>query len=631
MRRGPLRSLVLALALLSCTGAGIGSPEFGTTVQLESFSPATILPGTRLVITGSNFRSTDTLAVHLIGTVTGANGDRRLDLTLAPTLDSGTLLFAEIGPGLLEASGGPGSFTGRLEVDVTRDGRSTTSGLAASLELAETLEPALRRASTEILYFGDTLTLESSRLLLGGAEGVTEVALSGRFRPDGGTAETVPETLLDVSVSSRDAAAYLHLDKPFGLRTGAFEGTLTPRNRHRSGALVEGRPLEVSWLVLPSSIVSMGGGEASREQRLPLGGRGLYANARGDFSMLLRFAGSFTREGGETRPFEAELPLKVLSSDRAWLVLHPKVVGGALEGLGAEPGRFSGTMTPVLVHGDARHAGAVRTGTFDVLPTRQLVLLKFTPQFTEALRLFGLRNVEAPLRERIREVVQRDYAGFNIEVRTETPADFEQFTTLELTGDDPNDADLFGLDNTDGKDVGNLRLNDYVGGTNPGQLEAGAYAYGGVFIASFLRFSPNVCRKLENGIPVYKACRDGSQFPLKTSRFDAVFGPFAPLLGGSEAKAEELAGGPRREALLEAVRVLGNLAGNTVTHELGHSLGLAQELGVDEFHNSGDVPGLIMNPGGARMFEERAELDGQGPAVWADGDRAYLEVILRLP
>ena len=76
----------------------------------------------------------------------------------------------------------------------------------------------------------------------------------------------------------------------------------------------------------------------------------------------------------------------------------------------------------------------------------------------------------------------------------------------------------------------------------------------------------------------------------------------------------------------EAVRVLGSIAGNTLVHELGHSLGLAVVTGAeDRFHNAGDESGLSMNPGGFRPFEERAELDDQGPATWAGGDRAYLD------
>jgi hypothetical protein len=37
------------------------------------------------------------------------------------------------------------------------------------------------------------------------------------------------------------------------------------------------------------------------------------------------------------------------------------------------------------------------------------------------------------------------------------------------------------------------------------------------------------------------------------------------------------------------------------------------------------------SPGAMRPFEERAELDGKGPAVWSPGDAAYLQQVLPRP
>ena len=49
-----------------------------------------------------------------------------------------------------------------------------------------------------------------------------------------------------------------------------------------------------------------------------------------------------------------------------------------------------------------------------------------------------------------------------------------------------------------------------------------------------------------------------------------------------------------------------------------------------QFHHLGDNPGWIMDSGSARPFEERAEIDGAGPAVFSPQNRAYLEQILPL-
>ena len=77
------------------------------------------------------------------------------------------------------------------------------------------------------------------------------------------------------------------------------------------------------------------------------------------------------------------------------------------------------------------------------------------------------------------------------------------------------------------------------------------------------------------------------------------------------------------------MRVFGNIAGSTISHEVGHSLGLANVDG--QFHNIGDNPGWLMDAGSFRPFEERAELDGQGPSFFEEGSLQYLQGVLPLP
>jgi hypothetical protein len=130
-----------------------------------------------------------------------------------------------------------------------------------------------------------------------------------------------------------------------------------------------------------------------------------------------------------------------------------------------------------------------------------------------------------------------------------------------------------------------------------------------------------------------------------TSRFDAIFDPFRPDRGGLEVTATELATlqppvldsgascpakkGDRAAQIACAVFVLGNLVGNTMTHEVGHSLGLANPYG-DGFHDPGDEDNRLMDSGGARPFIERTELEGAGPAVFCGDEYDYLRMILPL-
>ena len=628
-RRSSIVVLALGFWALACRGAtGDSDP-----LLLASVTPSTILPGTDLVLVGRGFRNTDTLKVRLAGAA--AKGP--LEIELAATFDHEERLRARVSEALV-ASAGEGTFSGSIELSRVRGGESSTVSIATQLVVERHLTPSLTALSPGDAYLGDALRLDGEGFLLGGhesvpeggAEGQLELVAAGEFRGDRSGVRDMTGSSLPVIARTRTEAAYVLVPDWLGLDTGEFEGTFTPVNRHGDGTVIEGAPLPVRLTVLPTALASLGAAEASRGQKLTVNGHGFVEDAPSGLVTLLRFRGYFSPADESQHWMDVTLPIRVQGADKGVLVLDPRRSGDRLEGFGSEPGWFEGTVTPVVQNNVGELEGAAWSGNFRVLPVRQVVHLKYTPQFTEALRLFGLRNVEREVKDRVLEVVRRDYSGANVEFREEAPDDFALYTTMELTGDDPNDADLFGLDNTDGKDDGNLRLDDYIGSANADQASAGAYAYGGVFLATFLRFSPNVCRKVEEGVARYRSCSNGSQFPMRTARFDAVFAPFAPLLGGSEASEDEWRSGPRKPSLQEAVRVIGSLAGNTVTHELGHSLGLARDVGSDGVHNSGYVAGLIMNPGAARPFEERAELDGLGPARWSPGDRAYLMDVLRL-
>src|SRR5205823_4671227 len=142
-----------------------------------------------------------------------------------------------------------------------------------------------------------------------------------------------------------------------------------------------------------------------------------------------------------------------------------------------------------------------------------------------------------------------------------------------------------------------MRFNDYIGGSNAASAQEGFYAFGGVFIESFLAMSPSVRI-------------DGEPLPIASARFDDIFKSFVPEMGGREIELSEISSGPRSPGVAEAIRVLGNLIGSTVSHEFGHSLGMSIEPG--NFHNLDDEPNELMDSGSNRPFEERAQIDGRG-------------------
>jgi hypothetical protein len=296
-----------------------------------------------------------------------------------------------------------------------------------------------------------------------------------------------------------------------------------------------------------------------------------------------------------------------------------------------EAGTITGMVRPVVEKGATRVDGTAIPVRLTILPVKQVVHVKFLPSFVSSLRRFGLRAADSLIRARVLEVAARDYAGANVEFRDSAPDDFALYATVEISGPDPNGLGLLGYDNTPGKDVGNERLYDRIGGVNARTQQDGYPGFGGVFTESFFGFSqhPNgLAQKLEQS----------------SRRFDEIFDPFRPDVGGTELTATELAtraperltdgarcpSTDRTTQIACAVFVLGNLVGTTMTHEVGHSLGLANPYG-EGFHDPGDGPARLMDAGGDRPFSERAELDGEGPALFCDEEFAYLRDILPSP
>jgi hypothetical protein len=314
--------------------------------------------------------------------------------------------------------------------------------------------------------------------------------------------------------------------------------------------------------------------------------------------MVLQLEGRFVAATGEVTSWTGPDALTLVpdvfagNTTMSFVVRPTPDEAGALKGLGAVAGRFSGTMTPLVFLGPDRARGAPFAFGLEISRPRQMVHLRALPGFDEALMEFGLLAEKEAVKARILEVCHRDYAGLSIAFTWETPSDYAEYGIVEIAGRDPNGSGLFGLDNTAGKDVGNLRFDDVVGGFM--QLSARAATH-----------------------------------PLASSRFDDIFEPVSPGLGGRPAEPGESIGGSARAAdIAEAVRVFGNLVGSTISHEVGHTLGLAAWDG--QFHNPGDNPGWLMDSGTFRPFAERAEIDGQGPSFFEPMSRAYLEAILPL-
>jgi hypothetical protein len=647
--RPPLRALALG-ALVALGGCGGGSTEPPPSIfdepELTSLNPTTIIPGSRLVLAGRGFVPPDIGATRLV--FSGTLGGQAVDLALPATFVDYTRLEVPFPGGVAAGMGaGDGTFAGevRLEIDNAVDALTHRSPpLAVTLTVANELRPRLDQVATGVVYVNDDIAVTGDGFLLGGDEGETVAVIEGCYRAQG-AATCDPVGPVEVTARPETDFARAHAVFPFdphiaGINPGSLESaTVTLRNRHgaaAAGAVRDSGALPASYDVQPPEIWSVSPPVASLGQYVELAGGGFVGLAAGAADPTLavttfELSGTFTPAGSSAgTSVQLSLVGEFVSGRLVRYVLNDQDELGQAADLRKTAGSFSGTIRPIVMFGAQTVTGAERTITFGIGHVRQVVWLNFLPSYVESLRHFGLRALDQRIRARVLEVARRDYAGVNLEFRAEQPTDFAQYEQVDITGPDPNALGLLGYDNTPGKDVDNQRLYDKIGGVNATTQQDGYPGYGGIFVESFFGFSQHpgtFAQKLEGA----------------SADFDLLFDPFRPDRGGRPVTAEDLAGdavtalgtgdgcpapqGGRAVQISCALWALGSMIGTTMTHEVGHSLGLADPYG-SQFHDPGDLPNRLMDAGGARSFNERAEIKGEGPAVFCDSEYGYLRQTL---
>ncbi len=638
---GRRRALATALglllaALVACVGSRTAPPPVlqALPLTLTLKDPVIVAGGALLLsVEGAGLLDPSFVTVTLKGQLDNATIEARLvgEFAVGARAVEIKVPFSELSRPLGART--VARFTGAIEVkidDISGELEGRGALKDAEILILDALPPTLELPERLDLHLGEE-TLHAATGMLREGEGATELLLEGRFTADnGGTRQIEAVAQVRVGEGGREQAEVIWAPSLFGVRPGVFDGEARVINRHALAEPREAAPRPLIVELLPTEVTGFDPPSAARGQRVEVVGKGFIPlNSGLAQSMLFNLEGIFTTLDGETIELTGNnilrlAPDAVTRHDRADLALRTQIMEigerRVLVGLTANPGRFEGTVTPLLVDATATVEGVPWQGSFSIEPTRQIVFLKVLPGFGEALADYGLHNVEAEIRARVEAVTRRDYAGLNIEFTDIRPENFAEYSIIEIGGPDPNGAGLLGLDNTAGKDTGNLRLDDVIGGQNADSGELGFFAFGGVFIESFVLFSASLSPPNE----------------LTSPNFDAIFAPFMPALGGTPVQAGEIDGGPRQAQIEAAILAIGNLIGNTISHEIGHSLGLAFfeedfEVRSQQFHNEFDEPNAMMDSGQDRPFEERAEIQGQGPAVFNPKNRAYLELILPMP
>ncbi|MEM6995183.1 MAG: hypothetical protein AAF721_32020 [Myxococcota bacterium] len=598
-------------------------------LSLNEVLPLSWIPGTRVAVTGDAFVDDPwgTSRLRLRGA--SDRGDR-VDVVLPLSFASFDRLEGTVDPALIDGLGGPDARfdgTGIVEVISVVDGTTYTSdSLDLSVSVNDLLTPTLAGVQTGgIIFPNEAIEVDARDLLLPG-EGETIAIFEGCFERAGtGACEPIDSAEVAMEVApDRQGGTFAFAPRIAGIEPGHFEGTLALQNRHDTGNVTTSSTLALSYDMTEPILYGVSTDTATLGQYVDIAGAGFVGGGEGD--TLLSFVGTFTPDRTMLpQDIDLVLTLEFVSGNLVRYIVSETDAIGQLIDVRLDTGVFEGFVTPTIAWQDQEVAGDTVPFSFSLQPVKQVVFVEFLPSYTESLRHFGLRAVDQKIRERIFTVLARDYVTLNVELRDTLPTDYFHFSRVEVAGPDPNGLGLLGYDNTPGKDTGNDRLYDRIGGVNALTQQDGFPGYGGIFIESLLGYSSDPA---------------GFAEPIEPNEdFDAIFDPFRPERGGTPVVGADLAADvptlssgdscpvatDRRLQLACAVWALGSMVGSTVSHEIGHSLGLADPFGP-AFHNQGDEDNRLMDAD--RPFEERAEIRGKGPSAFCVDEYDYLRLIL---
>jgi hypothetical protein len=612
-------ALAAALLVASSVGCPGGTEPIDATLPppriTSAEAPSPALPGTLLRITGIDL---DRLGPDptLDGVVDGATV---FTLSEAPDDEPDALLFRLT----RTAVDALGAGTHDLELVAMGRGLATTP-FPTTLTLALDLPLALGEGLTGDAHRNDVVVLDGDGFIAAG-EGDLFLHVEGSFTPSAGASAPVdarlPVSLVDRGDRGRGVVV-LSTDLG-GVAPGMLAGTARLERTLASGATAMTETQPVSLRFLPPELYSFDGAMASVGRLVTVRGAGFLGGAdRPTETTLIRIDGTFTPSGGSPAPLRGELVPRFVSGGEVRIVIETAVVDGVVIArlFGAQRGIFEGTATPITIAGRDEVAGTAAPLRLVLGPPVQVVQLRFLPGYYDSLARFGLASAEHEIADGIARRMEELYAGVNVDVRLDEPDDFDgtATTVIEIGGPDPNGNGLFGYDNSPGKDVGNVRMFDAIGGANAQTQADGFPGFGGVFVESLLWWSSH---------PELPGDRPPSS-PDPEPLFDEIFDP----VRARPASRDEIEGGAAPERVAEirrAIEALSSIIGETTAHELGHSLGMAQPYGpVTAFHRDEDGDGCVMDRGGDRPLGERSAQPGFARSTFCDDEPAYLREIL---
>ena len=635
-----MKAHYLLVVLAGCASGKASDPGLEG-LAISKVAPGTVIPGTKIVVKGDSFVGDDYVdgqnkpvfaaQLHLVGKA----GDKTIDEEWpAKFVDFSTMTVA-VDAAKIDALGGDVDFDGTVAmefVSVNDNETYKSPTLTQKLSFRKKLTPSPTGGFLEgVIFINDQIGIDGTGFLLGGDEGTTYARITGCFKL-AGSGPCMPIATQEIALQPTVELQREHAEFPFsphiaGIKAGDFIGKVQIVNKQATAVETAADPLDVSYSMVTSQVFSADPGAASLGQYVFVHGGGFVGGEPAAYTEL-ELNGTFNKTGGNPFPAQMYLLPEFVEGKLVRYVINTDDALGHSMDLRTETGHFSGTVTPIIHYNTDAVRGVSTNVTFDIAAIKQVVHLNFSPSYIEGLRDFGLRAVEKSIRKQILSELARIYKGVNIEFRNEPVTDFALFEEVTLMGVDPNNMGLFGYDNSPGKDDGNMRLYDQLGGVNATTQQDGYPGYGGVFLRSLMGFSkhPGSFAKA---------------VPGADDTFDKIFDPFRSDQNGNPVTASDLSGGElqllssgdqcpssdRKARIQCAVWVIGNLIGGTLGHEIGHSLGLANPYS-EGFHDAGDEPQRLMDAGGDRPFLERAQVQGEAGAVFCDDEYDYLRQVM---
>jgi hypothetical protein len=616
LRLGAVVTALFATLLAACppptgmTDAALPLPRI-TRVDM----PMPALPGTVLRITGVDLDRLGTNA-----TLDGIeDGSTRFTLSRVPNDQRGELLFQLTRTALESIGAGTHSLT------LVAVGRGLQSEpFPVSVTFALTLPLALGEGLNGDVHRNDVVVLDGAGFV-SPDEGSLVLHVTGMFTRMGASAVPVDARLPLFLVDRNDRARAVvvlstDLGGPF---PGTLEGMAQVERSIGSGSAEMTATQAVSLRFLPPELYAFDGSMASVGRLVTVRGAGFLGGPdRPTETTLFRIEGMFTPQGGSATPFTGELVPRFVSGSEVRVAIETEVRDGVVVSrlFGAQRGAFAGTATPITLSGTSEVPGATIPFALVLGPPVQAVQLRFLPGYYDSLARFGLASAEDEIAAGIERRIEDIYADYNVDVYLESPVDFDRGATtiIEIGGPDPNGNGLFGYDNSPGKDIGNVRMGDSIGGTNAETQEDGYPGYGGVFVESLLYWSNHP--DLPGGRP--------PSSPDPESLFDDIFDPVRAQ-PATHTEIEGVGDPERVREVRRAIEALSSIIGETTSHELGHSLGMAQPFGpATSFHRTEDGDGCLMDRGGERPLGERSQQPGFARTRFCDDEPAYLQEIL---